>query len=290
MLFRKPKLKQAAGRLRAEMGARIAEQGGIARFFDIFLGQILADLDATERLHQWNPDLATDNPDDASRINQLRWLAGLVERGEAGRFVPYAQRLATMGPGSDIPTPIFAMSQGVAACMRWKGLPLFKTAFDMALMPMLLAEVKPATVFEVGSGSGASALWIADLLRIHGNNAAVHSVDIRASAASDPQVTYYAGDCRQPEALFPTTVLTAAPHPWLVMEDAHTNVDGVLAHMDQFMARGDYLMVEDSNGKRDAILTLLKDRPERYAVDTFFTDFFGRNATVAMDSILRRMD
>jgi cephalosporin hydroxylase len=57
------------------------------------------------------------------------------------------------------------MSQGTTACLEWKGKPLFKTVFDYAMLPMLLWELKPATVFEIGSGAGASAIWMADTMK-----------------------------------------------------------------------------------------------------------------------------
>ena len=46
------------------------------------------------------------------------------------------------------------MSQGTAACLTWKGAPLFKSVFDFAILPMLLWELKPATVFEIGLRHG----------------------------------------------------------------------------------------------------------------------------------------
>jgi hypothetical protein len=45
------------------------------------------------------------------------------------------------------------------------------------------------------------------------------------------------------------------------------------------------LVVEDSDVKRDAIRQFLGSHPDRYLVDTHFTDYFGRNATCAADSI-----
>jgi cephalosporin hydroxylase len=171
--------------------------------------------------------------------------------------------------------------------MKWKGLPLFKTVFDCALMPMLLDELKPGTIFEIGAGAGASALWLADLLRVHANPAIIHSVDIRPLTSTDPQIVFYRGDCARPESLFPQEVLRMAPHPWLVIEDAHVNVAAVLIHIDGFMQRGDYLVVEDSLIKKPDLITFVQIQP-RYLVDTYYTDFFGRNATCAADSIFRR--
>jgi cephalosporin hydroxylase len=150
---------------------------------------------------------------------------------------------------------------------------------------MLLGELKPKTVFEVGSGLGASAAWFADTLAACGVDGRVHSVDLVKAAASHPRVNYYQGDCSNPPGLFDAGLLRSAPHPWLVVEDAHHNVAAVLEHLHPHLAAGDYLVVEDSEIKRDDIRGFLAACPGEYLVDTRFTDFFGRNATCAADSI-----
>jgi cephalosporin hydroxylase len=51
---------------------------------------------------------------------------------------------------------------------------------------------------------------------------------------------------------------------------------------------GDYLVVEDSDAKRDELRRFLAAHPEDHRVDTRYTDYFGRNATCANDSFLVR--
>jgi len=104
-----------------------------------------------------------------------------------------------------------------------------------------------------------------------------------------PRVHFYKGDCSSPDTLFPGDLLQTAPHPWLVVEDAHHNVSGVLDLLHHFLIPGDYLVVEDSDVKRDAIRAFVDAHPGDYLVDTRFTDNFGRNATCAADSIFVRV-
>ena len=96
------------------------------------------------------------------------------------------------------------------------------------------------------------------------------------------------GDCSDPERLFDAALLRTAPHPWLVVEDAHHNVGGVLEHFHKYLSSSDYLVVEDSDVKRETLRQFIGDRPDAYLVDTRFTDNFGRNATCAADSIFVR--
>jgi cephalosporin hydroxylase len=181
------------------------------------------------------------------------------------------------------------MSQGTGTCLTWKGSPLFKTVFDFAIVPMLLWELKPASVFEIGSGTGASARWMADVLKDLGIAGEVHSVDIKPVGESYPGVHFRAGDCKSPATLFDADLLRASPRPRLVIEDAHINVHDVLVHFDDFLNKGDYLYVEDSRGKEDDLARFMSARASRYRVDTRYTDFFGRNATCAANSIFVRV-
>jgi hypothetical protein len=65
------------------------------------------------------------------------------------RFIRYTTRAAETDQRTSLPwkpTRLqFDAIQGVQECLRWGGLPLFKTAFDFALYPMLLWEVGQQT-------------------------------------------------------------------------------------------------------------------------------------------------
>ena len=54
-------------------------------------------------------------------------------------------------------------------------------------------------------------------------------------------------------------------------------------------AAGDVLYVEDSLTKRRDLARFTTEFAGAYKVDTRYTDFFGRNATCAVDSILVRV-
>ena len=85
--------------------------------------------------------------------------------------------------GMEFGSDVLLTAQGAPSLMHWRGVPLMKTVFDYALYPMLLAELKPRTIFEIGSGLGASAVWFADHLKMLGIGGHVHSIDINAAGA-----------------------------------------------------------------------------------------------------------
>jgi cephalosporin hydroxylase len=286
-------LKEAASAEKAEIEARVrGKQGGIATYFDVFLFNFLKRLENTGPIHGWNASAHGPNSRHSARAaDELQWLATYLERRQEGRFVSYGDRLRgdEGGRQSDIRSPERSMSQGTAECLTWKGSPLFKSVFDFAILPMLLWELKPGTVFEIGSGTGTSAGWIADLLHGFGLSSPVYSTDINPIRASYPGVHFLAGDTRSPATLFGSDLLRAAARPFLIVEDAHVNAGNVFLYFDDFLIQGDYLFVEDSLKKGDALNAFLTERPNRYAVDTRYTDFFGRNATSAINSILVRI-
>ena len=262
-----------------ELRRKIAErQHGVPTFADQVWLALIA------HLEQGGDASDAHGPEAVQRLEQL------MARRSAGRFVDYATRRQGAGHNgaSDIGYFDLVMSQGVTACLQWKGLPLFKTVYDFSLYPMILWALRPRTVIELGSGAGASAVWLADMAGAFGLDAHVYSVDLQKPAVAHERVTFVEGDCEAIASVFDEAALRGAPHPWLLLEDAHVDVFGVLRYLHRFTRAGDYVIVEDSAGKQDELRRFIVRHPGAYAVDTHYTDFFGRNATCAEDSIFVR--
>jgi cephalosporin hydroxylase len=181
--------------------------------------------------------------------------------------------------------------QGVRECLQWRGIPLFKRATELGIYSMLIWDLKPSTIVELGSGLGASALWFADTTNAFGVSSRIISLDVTRPRTQTPLVTFLEGDCNDIEAALPPELLGACDHPWLVVEDSHINVGGVLRYLEAFLSLGDYLVVEDTwdPQKAAALDEFMEVFGSRFSVDTRYTDFFGRNATVCRDSILLRI-
>src|SRR2546423_552055 len=278
-------LRRAISSQKAEIAARIRKaQGGVPTYFDAFLCNFLDQLASTD------PEELSANAR-TRYLAELQWFENYLENSKAGRLVSYARRRQQDDSGgqSGIRSPERMMSQGTAECLKWKGQALFKTVFDFAIFPMLIWELRPGAVFEIGSGTGASACWIRDMLNTAGLDSQVYSVDVQPIAEQCAGVTFVVGDCASPASLFSPGLLRSAPRPLLVIEDAHVNVRNVLLYLDGFLEKGDYLFVEDSVNKGDDLDAFLTERPGRYAIDTRYTDFFGRNATSAINSIFVRI-
>jgi cephalosporin hydroxylase len=197
---------------------------------------------------------------------------------EQKRYVPFHDRPNT----SHIHMDSFLMSQGVKDCNSWKGIALGKSVYDFALIPMIIWENKPATILEIGSGEGASAVWMADLCKSYNLPTRVYSIDIEPPNITHDRVIFAKGDSRGiNNTMFDVEVL---PHPWLIVEDAHVTVNEVMKYFAKHMHRGDYIIIEDSRSKMQRTLEV----PSALLVDTYYCDYFGRNATSSVNTILRK--
>lgn len=177
-------------------------------------------------------------------------------------------------------------SQGAASVFRWRGVPCFKSHYDLAIYAMLIDELRPATIIELGSGSGGSALLFADLCAAIGYSPRILSVDIARGEVSDPRIDFIQSDCVEWIAAAATE--SEWTRPCLMIEDFHGDLVRFFRHVDATLAAGDYLVIEDSAPKQQRLAGLIGNGP--YLVDTRYTDFFGINCTSAMNSILRKTD
>ncbi|GAA0731523.1 hypothetical protein GCM10009430_43840 [Aquimarina litoralis] len=182
----------------------------------------------------------------------------------------------------------FSMSQGQFDCLKWKDTILFKTVYDLAIYQMLIWDLKPKTILEIGSGTGGSAVWMSDLIAAYGFDCQIISFDINPPSTKYKNVTFLKGDSNKIDTVLTVDMLKELPHPWLIIEDAHVNVHGVLSYFHRFMDKGDYLIVEDSGEKQEVIARFLEDKKQHYLVDALYCDFFGHNVTCSYDSIFRR--
>ena len=273
------------------------EQQGLRSIFDSWFTRVLTRLIEFDPARSWEESVSDNAARFPAQAESLRWdllrMRLFLDRWRQGRFVEFTRRERSGRHyharfGTEFGVDVLLTCQGAPSLMRWRGTPLMKNVFDFAMYPALIAELRPRTVFEIGSGLGASAAWFADNMTFSGIDGRVRSVDMRKAAAEHPLVTFYRGDCANPETLFDHGLLCSEPHPWLVVEDAHHNVAAVLEHFHQFTRLGDYLVVEDSDVKREDLRAFTGAHPGCYLVDTRFTDAFGRNATCAANSIFIR--
>jgi cephalosporin hydroxylase len=179
------------------------------------------------------------------------------------------------------------LSQGTHGVFTWKGHNVFKSVFDLAIYSMLIEELKPDVIIEIGSGKGGSAVWLADMVKILGLKSQIYSYDINKPDFSYPGVSFIEFDLNNLNA----HVDFLEHENWigskLIIEDAHVNIPEVLNKIDNKVDKGDYLIVEDSDGKQKELSGFLKNTKTIYLADQHYLDLFGRNGTSATNSIFK---
>lgn len=230
----------------------------------------------------------------------------------ADRFAKMTDRLDRC----DLPNEAWKPLLGNGYLQTWKGILLNKGVTEIAIYPMLLHELQPKTVIEIGALNGGGAIWLADHLELFGIDSSVYSIDIDLSlldpqAKEDKRVQFLQGDCNNISAAFPPDMLSSLPHPWLIIEDAHINLTGVLDYFHQNgLTQGDYLIVEDTNKihwqlwqdewddreemeqgsrKMDDLRHWISQYENDYLVDTYYQDMYGYNGSKNWNSILKRV-
>ena len=215
-----------------------------------------------------------------------RFLREWVSLRDMGRFVDYFDRRAFAGylPG----LAVYLQSQGSYAPISWKGKPMMRTVWDFALSAIMVQEIKPQTIIELGTASGASAIWYADLQRLHDLTPRVITMDIHPPSLQYEGVTFLKGDSNAIEEALSLALLREQPHPWIVIEDSHVNILGILDYLHASFHTGDYIIIEDIDVENLLVDFLSKHRG-CYRVDARYTDFFGHNTTCAADQIFCRV-
>ncbi|BAZ19380.1 cephalosporin hydroxylase (plasmid) [Kalymmatonema gypsitolerans NIES-4073] len=221
---------------------------------------------------------------------------------------------------SDIPAPAWRALLANRDLSTWKGILFVKGPTEIALYSMLLYELRPKTIIEIGALNGGSAIWLADHLELFSIEGCVYSIDIDLSlldekAKTDSRVHFLEGDCNNMGAIMPPELLSELAHPWLIIEDAHANTVGVVEYFhENGLKSGDYLIVEDTNkflwelneeldedsdyqeetekGKRKLaeLKSWLMLHENEYLIDTYYQDMHGYNGSKNWNSILKRVE
>jgi cephalosporin hydroxylase/predicted SAM-dependent methyltransferase len=205
---------------------------------------------------------------------------------------------------TSLPRPTLLTMQQSLHNYQYRSVPMLKNPFDAAIYPQLLWNLKPRTIFEIGSKYGGSALWMGDLLDNFRADARIYSLDIvKVTNVSHPRVTFLEGDGRALEKSFSPDFLQNQPKPWLVIEDAdHTyeTSSAVLKFFHPWLGSAEYIVVEDgiisdltddpecNSGPHRALKEFLKEHPDEYEIDGDYCDLFGYNMTWCTNGFLKK--
>ncbi len=251
-----------------------------------------------EALAAYRLELA-NNPTHAEASARARELAAALSAPTKDR-VPTAQR----SWHTSLPRPTLLELQKSLHNYQYRGVPLLKNPFDLAIYPLLLWRLQPRTIIEIGSKSGGSALWMGDLLNNFGIDGRVYSLDIvKVESVSHSRVTFLEADGRALGETLHPEFLQPLPRPWLVIEDAdhaYETSSAVLAFFHPWLRPQEYIVIEDgiisdlgedpecNSGPHRALKEFLTQHRQQYEIDGDYCDFFGYNLTWCTNGFLRK--
>lgn len=184
--------------------------------------------------------------------------------------------------------------------VTYRGVSARRCPFDYVIYQMILSELRPDLVIEIGTSFGGGALYLADLLTVIGGGI-VHTIDIHDKASdivkTHPRITLFTEGWQAYDLN-----LSSRFDKVLVIDDASHIYEETLGAMRKFapaVSPNSYLIVEDgiatelgmgqrhSGGPLRAINDFLATNSDFY-IDEHWTDFFGHNATFNIKGYLRR--
>eukprot|EP00118_Oscarella_pearsei_P018490 m.189606 g.189606 ORF g.189606 m.189606 type:complete len:339 (+) comp39415_c0_seq8:171-1187(+) len=201
-----------------------------------------------------------------------------------------------------------------------KGVPVLKSPEDRIVFEQFFATVQPKTVIELGTFMGGSSLWMADVLNMLNIPSKVYSMDIDLTLLHEnvkefapSNLEFLHGSTGDLEKAFPAQFFATCPRPLAIIDDAHAHFAEMIAYFDKFLRKGDYFIIEDGNpyigkhisagvvypelefefngseAKLNKLKQFLKEYSDRYAVDSFFTDYLGYNMSSNWHGYIRKM-
>lgn len=206
---------------------------------------------------------------------------------------------------TSLPYDLMMSIQNALHNYSYKGVPLQKNPFDFAIYPILIWNLKPRTIIEIGSKNGGSALWFGDLMDNFGIDGHVYSLDIvKVTDVTHPRVTFIEGDGRDLAESFSPQFLSGLPRPLLVIEDAdhsYQTSKAVLDFFHPYLNPDEYIIIEDgiisdiikdasySSGPHKALKQFLSEHQGEYEIDGEYCDFFGYNLTWGTNGYLKKL-
>lgn len=189
----------------------------------------------------------------------------------------------------------------------YRGVPAWRCPFDYVAYQMILAEVQPDLIIEIGTNEGGGAYYLGDLLTLMGPGV-VHTIDIRDSVHPDvqkhPRIKFFSSGWDG----YDLERETSGFNNILVIDDGSHTYEHVLGSLKKFspkVGRNSYFIVEDGiitdlvdqkiedaakfNGGPLRAIKEFTDANPSFVIERRWSNMFGKNSTFNVDGYLKRI-
>lgn len=187
--------------------------------------------------------------------------------------------------------------------VSYKGIPAVKCPFDYVLYQMLIWDVKPDLIIEIGTYKGGSTLYLADLLELNGKGM-IHTIDLPVnqedtSVKLHPRIKIF----KEGYESYDTSLLNKFEKILVIEDGSHQYEDSLkaLEKFSRYVSPGSYYIAEDgivtelgkekdfNGGPQKAVEEFLASS-KQFIIDRKYCDFFGHNATFNVNGYLKRIE
>lgn len=185
--------------------------------------------------------------------------------------------------------------------LTYKNIQIIKCPFDYVIMQMIMFEVKPDLVIEIGTHTGGSSLYIADLMDIIGKGI-IHTIDINdlrfEECKSHNRIKFFPNGFEDYDLKNAENFETI-----LVIDDGSHHYKDVLDSLNKFsslVTKNSYFIVEDGiidklgwkddyNGSPNRAIKEFISSNDCFIIDRKWCDLFGINATFNTNGFLKKI-
>ena len=185
--------------------------------------------------------------------------------------------------------------------VSYRGVRYIRCPFDYVIYQMIINEIKPDLIIEIGTNAGGGALYMADLLDKIGHGE-VHTIDIVDMVDNELAKTH--NRIKRFQGGYQSYDLENAKNfdKIIVIDDgSHTyeDVKNALKKFKDIPSKDSYFIVEDGiidelgyqgydGGPLRAIEEFITNN-DNYVIDGKWCNFFGKNATFNVNGYLKRI-
>lgn len=186
--------------------------------------------------------------------------------------------------------------------VTYKGIPAIKNPFDYVIYQMIVFEIQPDLIIEIGTNAGGSALYLADLLELN-NKGEIHTIDLPDNKEnpllhSHPKIRIFKDGFQN----YDTSKLSNYKTILVIEDGSHMYKDSLeaLKKFTPFVSKDSYYIVEDGiitelglekefdGGPQRAIREFLKANKD-FRIDEAWCNFFGYNTTFNINGYLKKI-